>query len=695
MRWKLIVGIVSGVLTVLIVAIYFIASSYDFNRLKPEIGRAARETMGRELKLAGNIGLKIGLHPVLVAEDVSYQNASWGSRPELAFVKKLEMQVALFPLISGRIELKRLGLIEPDILIETDKTGKLNLVSVPAKESPPAAADKKGAVTTSSLTLNEVEIEKGRLVFKDGETARTYSLALEKLSASSPSAESPVRLELKGAFNDKPFEVTGTVGSLIAFTDPQGTWPLKITCKAGNSTLTMDGAIKDPLARRGMDITFDLQGREADKAGQLAGLSIPAAGVFHVSGRAVDTGEKAYKFHDLKIALGATDLSGTVDLNLSGKTPKVTASLSGQKLDLRPFMPDAAGKASREATARRGRVFSAAPISIEPPKVLDADCRIQAGEILTPRLVLNDTTLTMALAGGVLDVKSISTKLGGGALDARGNVSTKGKAFALRMVLKAKGLDLARVTKEFEASKKLEGHLDLDMDIAGTGESVADLMSSLNGKTLLVVGNSRIQNKYIDLLGADFSSGAFRLLNPLSRKTEYTEINCFVGGFDIRNGLAKSTGLVLDTNHVSVAGEGTINLKTEGLDIALKPSPKEGIGLGGLGKVSISAGELAKALRLSGTLDNPSLAIDPAQSGIALGKAAGSMALFGPAGIAAWLAGGSSGQGNPCLQAIEAARKGVRPSDSSEKKSIAEKASEGGKKAVSGAGDKVKKLFGR
>lgn len=768
MRWKLVLGTVVGLVAVLVVAAYFIISSYNFNELKPEISRAAKEATGRELKLAGDIGLKIGLSPALVAEGVSYQNASWGSRPELAVIKRLEMQVALFPLIHGKVELQRVVLIEPDILIETDKTGKLNLVSETTKDSPPAGADKGGAVAIPALTFHEMRIEKGRLLFKDGQTAKTYSLALEKLTASYPSPESPVRLELKGAFNDKPLEVAGSVGSLVALTDPQGTWPLKIACKAGNATFDMDGeiksvmrdrnfaikidargtsvsdvaglaqiagvpaigpfkitgrvvgqganpalenldvdlgteeqaklkmtgSIKDPLARRGIDITFDLQGRETDKAGRLAGLSIPAAGVFHISGHAVDSGEKAYKVNDLKIALAGSDLGGTVDLNAAGKTPKVSAALSGGKLDLRSFMPKDTGKKPAEAAARRDRVFPATPISIELPKVVDVDCRLQAGEILTPRQVLNSTTLNMSLAGGTLDVQSLKTSFGGGTLDAKVNVSPRGKALALRMVVKAKGLDLARVTKELEASQKLEGHMDLDVDVSGTGESIADLMSSLNGKTVLTVGNSRIQNKYIDLLGADFSASAFRLLNPLSQKAEYTEINCFVSGFDIKNGMAKTTGLVLDTNHITVVGEGAINLKTEGLDIALKPSPKEGTGFSGLGKVSVSASELAKALKLSGTLAKPSLAIDPTQSAIALGKAVGGMALFGPAGIAASLASGSSGQGNPCVLAIEAARKGVRPSDTSEK-SVVEKTTEGTKKAVSGAGDKVKKLFGR
>ena len=127
MRWKWIVMGVCGLIVVLIIAVVVILSTYNFNSLKPQITKAAKEATGRELTLGGDIRLKISLTPALVVENVSFQNAPWGSRPEMAKIKRFEVQVALFPLISKRIELKRLILVEPDILVETDKSGKSNL----------------------------------------------------------------------------------------------------------------------------------------------------------------------------------------------------------------------------------------------------------------------------------------------------------------------------------------------------------------------------------------------------------------------------------------------------------------------------------------------------------------------------------------------------------------------------------------
>lgn len=169
-----------------------------------------------------------------------------------------------------------------------------------------------------------------------------------------------------------------------------------------------------------------------------------------------------------------------------------------------------------------------------------------------------------------------------------------------------------------------------------------------------------------------------------------------VSRFDIQKGLADSTALVFDTERMSVVGEGEIDLRTEKLDLSIKPVPKEGIG-----GFSLNLGELTKPFRLGGTLAKPSLAIDPTQAALTLGKAVGGVALFGPAGIAAALIGKSKGgkAENPCLAAIEAARTGVKPSTkekpAEEKKGEPKKTEDVLKEIIAGVGDKLKGLFGK
>jgi hypothetical protein len=74
-------------------------------------------------------------------------------------------------------------------------------------------------------------------------------------------------------------------------------------------------------------------------------------------------------------------------------------------------------------------------------------------------------------------------------------------------------------------------------------------------------------------------------------------------------------------------------------------------------------------------------------------KAAGGVLLFGPAGIAAVFAGRSPCGDNPCLSALETARKGMRGIESdkgSEQRGTKEKEVSG---MLKGVGESVKKFF--
>ncbi|MBW2116716.1 MAG: AsmA family protein [Deltaproteobacteria bacterium] len=698
MRWKWIrwvLGILAVLIIALIITVYAVLSNYDFNSLKPRIARAVKDATGRELSLVGDIDLDIGFSPALVVEDVRFRNAPWGSRPELAQVRRFEVQVALLPLITGNIEVKRLTLIEPDILIETDKSGKSNLEFETSKKIP-AAKPKEDApakeMKLPALTFTEVRIEKVRFTYKDGPSGETYSVNLDSLTTGAADIDTPLSLVLKGAYNHNPFEVKGTLGPIAALTDTERPWTVKLTAKAGGAAVTLDGSIMDPMNGKGISLAVTLEGRSVSDIAKLANASgVPDIGPFTAGFKISDPAVKTYKLSDLRITLGDNKLDGSMEISLAGKRPLLTAVLSSRKLDLRQFLSKDEGKSDRkrgsgEAAAKKEKLFPEDPLPIDALNQADADVRFKAGEIMLPQLALNDLNVHVLIEKGHL-VKTLKAVIGGGTLDARFDLLPQGKTAAMTTAMKITGLDLGRMLKELDVRDMIEGKLDMDLNVSGRGGSIAGIMAGLNGKTILIMDKGRINNKYIDMLGADLSSGLFRVLNPKKEKAEYSEFNCFVSGFGIKNGLADVTALIFDTNAMSVVGNGRINLKTEELDLGLRPSPKKGIDTGVMGKLSLSLGELARPLKLAGTLADPSLTVDPTQTAITLGKAVGGVVLFGPVGIAAALASESPDDENPCLTAIEAAKKGIRVSG--------DKKPEKEKGVVEGIGDKLKGLFGK
>jgi len=690
-KLKLIPTLIGVVFLLLAATVYVIFASYDYNTLKPEIARAFQDATGKELTLDGDISLKIGLTPTLVVRDVTIQNAPWGSQPELARIKRLEIKVRFFPLLAHRLDLIRVILIEPELLLETDTSGKSNLaMDAPVKDRTAEKGTDTGGWGLSRITFEEMRIEKGRVTYINHESKKRYTATVAVFTAGSTGPfGGRIRIEGKVAYNEEFFEVTGAVGSLATLADPALAWPVSLKLSMGDTVLAIDGSVNDPLARRGFRLYFSLKSKDPARLSRLSGLSKlpPLKSPLDISGRIIDTGKDSYSITDLKIMEGDNDLGGSVDLNLAGERPMVKATLSARKLDLRPYIgkgPDAV------KTTGRGRIFSGEPLPFHALGKADAEVALRASQVLLPEIGLSDVNMGLTLKDEILDVNSLKAFLGKGSVDARLSVKPQGKTVLLTSSVKLHKVDITYLANIVKAASGVEGNLDADIDIRARGTSVAGLMGSLTGKAVLLMGKGRMHQKVIDLLGSDLPSGVFRLVNPFDKEKPYAAINCFVGAFTMNNGLARATTLVLNTQYMVVVGDGTINLKTERLNLSLRPVPKEGIGASPIGKLGISASELTRPFKLGGTLARPRLAIDPTRTAITLGRTIGAITLFGPAGIAAALMGKTSDEETSCAAAVSAAKKGVR---------IEKPRGRPGKgksgDVLEDIGGKVKELFGR
>lgn len=119
-------------------AIYVFVDPNDF---KPRIAEAVRAATGRDIGLDGPIRIGFTASPTLQAERVRLSNPPGFSRPDMATLAKVEAQLAFWPLLRGRLEIVRLVLTEPDLLLETDADGRSNWRFAPmAKAAQPTAS---------------------------------------------------------------------------------------------------------------------------------------------------------------------------------------------------------------------------------------------------------------------------------------------------------------------------------------------------------------------------------------------------------------------------------------------------------------------------------------------------------------------------------------------------------------------------
>ena len=235
MRWKWILGICVAVVIAVFATAYIILLSYDWNKFKPQLTDVVKQFTGRDLTLAGDLELGLSLFPTVVANDVAFQNASWGSHPQMAQVKRLEIQIALLPIFRGRFHISELSAVNPEFLIEIDKSGKSNLeFDLPPK--PDAATDKDVDISHYFPEFKEVQIEGGTITYKDHRSGRTEVISIDNLKFEAPRFGASAEIDLKFTHNKIPIEISGDLGQLSAILNPDKQWPLNITIAALDAT---------------------------------------------------------------------------------------------------------------------------------------------------------------------------------------------------------------------------------------------------------------------------------------------------------------------------------------------------------------------------------------------------------------------------------------------------------------------------
>ncbi|HYD05166.1 MAG TPA: AsmA family protein, partial [Reyranella sp.] len=138
-RRKLLIG-AGAVLGVLIVALLLAPSFVDANRFKPEILAEVKKATGRELVIDGPISASLLPVPSASVTGVKFFNVPGSKNPNMVEIKSVTVKPALFALLTGRLEVDEVTLVEPKIVLEINAEGKPNWEFTPSvAEAKPAA----------------------------------------------------------------------------------------------------------------------------------------------------------------------------------------------------------------------------------------------------------------------------------------------------------------------------------------------------------------------------------------------------------------------------------------------------------------------------------------------------------------------------------------------------------------------------
>ncbi|MEM8914370.1 MAG: AsmA family protein [Pseudomonadota bacterium] len=556
----------------------------DLNNYKQTIQDQAKNALGRDLAIDGEIGLALSLTPSLSVEGVRLANVEGAEPADMISVGQVEAQVEILPLLSREVRISRLVLRDADIYLQADDQGGGNWVmGEPSAEAAPSEGD------PIIPFLGDVLVENVNVTYVDP-AGQEFRANVEQATVQADAIDSPVAIGVTGAVQGETLSVNGTVGSIQHLLNKQPDWPFELVANLAGASTSLNGAIKDTetFSAIGADVSA-----EVPDAGALAGLAgvtdlgpVPPVSLT----TRVDQDGQIIALSDLSGLIGDASLDGNMTARLDGPVPAVQGALNIGALDLDALLP--AGE-SEPAPAGDGRMIPDVPLPLDGLTAADADIAITAQSITAGGVTISDLATDISLAGGALDLALNQAGLFGGGLS--GGVTANAASQALGLNIDFSGFDLGTILSSQGISDMLTGTGNVSVDFSGAAADLRALLAAGNGNLGVdIVGGTLDTSK----LGP-VSSALLKLLLPSVPSGGVIALNCAVVGFDIADGLARSNGILLNTPLFSAVSEGALDLSAETVDMLVRAQTGDVAGL-----------SLSAPVRVGGPWAAPSPSLD-------------------------------------------------------------------------------------
>ncbi|HEY7363421.1 MAG TPA: AsmA family protein [Methylomirabilota bacterium] len=621
----LLLGVV--VVVVFAVAVVVIAlRSLDLGRVANFVGERVKATTGREFAIKGPLRVRLFPSFAIAAGDVHIGNAPWGSRPEMLRLRRAEAEIAFWPLLRGRVEVRRVILVGPDLLLETDRTGTGNWVLQPAGEKP---ADDSGTGAAPAIGLDQVRIEDARISYRDGKTGRETRVDIAQLSADG--AGDATRIAGALSVRGQRVRLEATTSRLEALAAGSGEVPIDLIASVDGATATVKGTV----SRAGqIDVKVSAEVTATAALSRLADMKLDVPLPLKTSA-GVRGGGDAWVLDPLDLTVAGQVIGGRAAITLGGARPAFDISVASSSLDLARLVPGAMDSKSPLAPLPSSRrwLFGEEPLPLDGLGVVDARVEARVQRLVLPNaLPLQAVHLVLVARDRKLEASPLAFTMAGGRIT--GKVAlTAPPSGAPRLQTKIDGAgirleELAAATGR--AGQISGGETSVAVDLTGAGGSLRRLAATASGNVRIVVGPARLAATALDV-GGDTLTKLLDIVNPFRKSDPVTELRCAVIRVPLRDGVGRiERSVAYETSKINVVMAGLVDLREETLDLAIRPSVTQGLRVG--------VANLAELVRVTGPLTGPSIGLDTmgaARQAVSIGAAVatGGLSLLGEAAL--------------------------------------------------------------
>lgn len=512
------------------------------------------------------------------------------------------------------------------------------------------------------------------LVVKNGSAHIDDAVTRSKLSARFKTEEGTqlegVRSEasVDGQFQGKPLKAfLETPGFLPIASQDKDAAPVKSKGWLEYAKLRVDfnGVVSNLFGQPDIAGNVVVTGPSLAVLGDLTSSVFPTTPAFRLSSTINKHGD-IWEVNVDAARIGKSNLSAVLKYDSrrsSGKVPLLSGQIEGSRFFLADLAPafgtlDADGSAAKPAA---GRTIPDRPLNLPSLNFMDADIAIKLDYMNLGNafaLPVAPFKAKLDLNQGKLALHDITANTADGSLsgalsiDAHQTHADNQTQYPPQWKIKLdlNGIQLGKwlqVSKERqEAAKKhhqtaspyITGTLNGRTDLVGKGNTTAELLGSINGKTTLFIEHGEISRLVMELLGLDIAQSLSAWLGG----DHSQRLQCAVMDLKASNGVITPEVALVDTPVTLMLMHGNIDLGQEKLDLLLAAKPK-----------NFSPLTVRSPIKIQGSFIDPK--VRP-EAGPIAARLLGSVALafVNPlAAILPYLDAGSTSNSYQCSQALK------------------------------------------
>ncbi|HSG97747.1 MAG TPA: hypothetical protein VLA11_07135 [Woeseiaceae bacterium] len=419
-----------------------------------------------------------------------------------------------------------------------------------------------------------------------------------------------ISLDMLQPFAGEAFSVSGGLGRVaedLELTD--------VRVDIGEYHAEADGTLSLSPLSNDSDLVFKVTGPSLERIGRMFDSDLLLDKPFDVSGEFRGT-PSGFVMRDFIAHLGDNDIRGEFAADLTDK-PTFSATLTSDYLDLRERLQalvDGEDEVESEEEQDTGDfLLSNKPFDGHRLNAADVEIDVEVGRLKTNALDVTDFRLGFRLRDGELHIDPFRMVEREGSLAGTLSLVPFEAGYSFSTLVEADRLHLGFAATEDQDLATLPP-VSGKIELAGTGNSLHEIFAGSNGAVAVRQGAGEVKEFFAAILFRDVVLEALRTINPLRKEAKSRRLDCGIYEITVVDGVATFDQVAMQTNQLLFVATGNIDLETEKLNINFRAKPREGIG--------ISLGTVANSfLGVRGTLQSPTVSIDPKSSATATGAA--------------------------------------------------------------------------